>query len=129
MAEEFKTIRETEVQSGNATQRTTEINDPAARDEHTRNVGQRIVWYIAGVIITLLVIRFVFALLGANEGNGIAEFIYGVTGPFVSPFTNLFAFDGVEYGVSRLEIFTLVSIAFYTIVAYGISQLFNLNRR
>lgn len=124
-----KTIRETEVQNGTNTQRVTEVDDPVEQDNHTRNVAQRVVWYIFGIIIALLLIRFVFALLGANQSNGIAEFIYGITAPLVSPFTNLFSFDGVQYGVSRFEVFTLVAVAIYTLIGYGISQLFSLNRR
>lgn len=129
MPRDVKTVRETEVQAGNQTQRVTEIDDPVERDEHERNVAQRVVWYVFGIIIALLLIRFVFALLGANQDNGLAEFIYSVTGPLVAPFTNLFNFDGIQYGVSRFEAFTLVAVAIYTLVAWGIAALFNLNRR
>jgi uncharacterized protein YggT (Ycf19 family) len=129
MPKDGKIIRETEVQNGNQTRRVTEVDDPIEKDGHERNVAQRVIWYIFGIIIALLLLRFIFALLGANQNNGLAEFVYGVTAPLVSPFTNLFAFDGVQYGVSKFELFTLVAIAIYMLLAYGISQLFNLNRR
>lgn len=129
MVEDTKIVRETEVRGENQTRRVTEIDDPIERKDHERNVAQRVVWYIFGIIIALLLIRFVFALLGANRNNGFAEFIYGVTGPLVAPFSNLFAFNGVQYGVSSFELFTLVAVAVYTLIAYGIAQLFNLNRR
>ncbi len=129
MPSDLRTVRETEIHAGNQTQRVTEVDDPTARDDHERNVAQRVVWYIFGIIITLLIIRFIFALLGANQSNGLAEFVYSVTNPLVSPFSNLFAFNGVQYGVSRFEAFTLAAIAIYTLLAYGISQLFNLTRR
>lgn len=35
----------------------------------------------------------------------------------------------IEYGVSRFEIFTLVAMVVYSLVAYGIVQLFNIGRR
>jgi uncharacterized protein YggT (Ycf19 family) len=123
------TVRESEVRTGNQTQRVTEVNDPAERNEHGSNVAQRIIWYVVGVVVSLLLIRFVFALLGANEGNGFASFIYSVTSPLVAPFTGLFSFDGVQYGISKLEAFTLVAAVIYTLVGFGLAKLFDLTRR
>lgn len=129
MVKDTRVVRETEIQADNGVRRFTEIDDPVERKEHERNVAQRVVWYIFGIVIALLLLRFVFALLGANRSNGLAEFIYGVTAPLVAPFSNLFAFNGIQYGVSSFELFTLVAVAVYTLIGYGIAQLFNLNRR
>ena len=129
MTNDLKTIKETEVQTGDRTERVTRVDDQTEREEHERNVAQRIVWYIVGVIIALLLLRFIFALLGANQANGLAEFVYSVTSPLVSPFSNLFSFDGIQYGVSSLEIFTLIAIAFYTLIGYGVAKLFDISRR
>lgn len=129
MTKDVKTIRETEVQAGGRTDRYAEVNDPAQQENYERNVVQRVVWYITGVIIALLLLRFVFALLGANQTNGLAEFVYTVTAPLVSPFTNLFSFDGIQYGISSLEVFTLVAVAFYALVGYGVAKIFDISRR
>lgn len=128
MADEVREVQETVTQDGNTTQRTQRVRDNRGEGAHQRNVAERLVWYIAGVLITLLAFRFVLSLLGANRGNAFADFIYGVTYPFVAPFFGLFGYQ-VQYGVSRFEIETLVAIAVYAIVAYGISALVNINRK
>jgi len=85
----------------------------------------RIVWYIAGVILTLLAFRFVLILLGANRNSGFADFIYTASNPLVAPFYGLFNYD-LDYGVSRFEIYTLIAMAVYTVIAFGIVRLITL---
>lgn len=128
MSEEVQKVRETTTQSGDTVQKTTEVSDPHAAGEHQRNVAERVVWFVAGVLLALLGIRFIFALLGANQANAIAEFIFTTTNPLVSPFFNLFSYDNYVYGVSRFEIFTLVAMLFYAFIAWGIAKLVTLNR-
>lgn len=85
-------------------------------------ITARIIWYIAGVLLVLLAFRFVLALFGANPSNGFANFIYSVSHPFVAPFFSLFGYN-LRYGVSRFELFTLVAMAVYAIIAYGLARL------
>ena len=109
---------------------TTEITDrdnPVAEETHTQNVATRVVWYVAGVLLTLLALRFVLALLGANPGNGFANFIYSITYPFVAPFFSLFSYN-LSYSVAHFELYTLIAMAVYALVAYGITRLINLSR-
>ncbi len=87
----------------------------------------RIIWYIGGAISILLAFRFVLALLGANPASAFAHFIYNVTTPLVSPFFGLFGYTPT-YGVSRLEVFTLVAIAVYALVAWGLVKLVTITR-
>lgn len=104
-------------------------DDDTVVDEHPQNVVARIVWFVAGVIIALLAFRFVLALLGANPSNGFANFIYDASHPFVAPFFGLFSYNNINYGVSRFEIYTLVAIAVYAVIAWGIVALINISRR
>ena len=90
-------------------------------------LAARIIWFIAGVLLTLLAFRFILTLLGANQNNGFADFIYSASHPFVAPFFSLFGYN-MQYGVSKVEIFTLVAMAVYAVVAYGLAKLFTLNR-
>jgi hypothetical protein len=53
------------------------------------NIAERIIYIIGGVLLTLLALRVLLSLLGANRANGFADFIYGVTYPFVAPFFGL----------------------------------------
>ena len=128
MAEDVQKVRETTVRSGNTIQRTTEVKNPVLNAEHQDNVAERVVWFIVGVIIVLLGFRFLFSLLGANTSNGIADFIYTTSRPFVAPFFSLFRYDNYAYGVSRFEVYTLVAIVFYTVIAWGIARLITINR-
>jgi succinate dehydrogenase hydrophobic anchor subunit len=112
-------------------QRTRVIEDDGDADyvEARREpLAERIVWMIAGVLLTLLAFRFVLALLGANPNNAFANFIYSVSHPFVAPFFSLFGYD-LRYGISRFETFTLVAMAVYAIVAFGIAKILTLGSR
>lgn len=82
----------------------------------------RVIWFIAGVIITLLALRFLFLLLGANRGSGFVDFIYTMSYPFAAPFYGMFNYQSM-YGVGRFEISTLVAIAVYALAAAGLARL------
>jgi uncharacterized protein YggT (Ycf19 family) len=82
----------------------------------------RIVSIITGLVLTLLGLRFVFSLLGANQDNPIAQFVYGVTGPLVAPFFGLFGYN-FQVGIARFEFETLVAMAIYALVGYFVAHL------
>lgn len=128
MAEVVSRIHETSAAGADSVHTTREIEDPVAEREHSKSVAARVVRYITGVVLTLLALRFVFALLGANPANGLADFIYTVTQPLVSPFFNLFGYNFTD-GVRRFESFTLVAMAIYALVGYGLARLLTLTRR
>ncbi len=86
------------------------------------NTAARVAWYIAGAIIVLLAIRFVFILLGANRGNGFVDLIYSASYPFAAPFFGIFGYT-IRYGISQFELSTLVAMAIYALIAWGIAQL------
>lgn len=100
----------------------TEVREVRESSPSGSTVASRVVWFIAGVILVLLAFRFVLALLGANPNNAFADFIYDTSYPFVAPFFGLFGYD-LQYGVSRFETFTLIAIAVYAVVAWGIAKL------
>ena len=103
----------------------TEENEGTADATHT---ATNVVWYVAGVLLVLLAFRFVFMLLGANQANEFANFVYTISYPFAAPFFGLFGYT-INYGVSQLELSTLVAMAVYALVAFGITQLVNIRRR
>ena len=105
-----------------------EIVEDDATTAHPANIAARIVWLIAGIIETILALRFIFALLGANPNNAFASFIYDVSRPFVAPFFNLFNYNYVDSGVGRFEIFTLVAMLVYGLIAALIARLVSINR-
>jgi len=130
MAERIERVTQVETPAPAAPQtvsrrEVTETN--ATTTEPSGNMAARVIWYIAGVLLVLLAFRFVLALLGANPNNGFANFIYSVSHPFVAPFFGLFGYN-LRYGVSRFETFTLVAMAVYAIIAWGLAKLVTLNQ-
>jgi len=104
----------------------TVVDQPAVVDDGYRsNFASRLIWLIAGIIVTLLAFRFVFILLGANPSNGFANFIYTVSYPFAAPFFGLFSYHS-QYGIARFETASLIGIVVYSLIAYGLARLFTL---
>lgn len=120
MAERKEQVRHVD-DEGQVTRTTTTVTDDGAVQSPS-TIMARVVWYIAGVIITLLALRFIFVLLGANQGNGFVHFIYSLSYPFAVPFFGIFGYS-IHYGVSRFELSTLVAIAIYALVAWGLARL------
>lgn len=117
-------IRKTSIQDGDATveradtRQTTKAPGPV--------VARRVVYYIGGVIVALLVMRLVLQLLGANEGNGFVDIVYALTTVLILPFYGIFGEP--SYGESQLETSTLVAIIVYSLITIGVGKLFTLTR-
>ena len=116
-------VRETNVQAGNENIRRQEVETHS--DASGVSMAARILWYIVGFIVILLAMRIVLQLLGANQGNGFVDFIYGLSGVFAAPFFGMFSYQPA-YGVSTLEIGTVVGILVYLVVGWGIAKLLTL---
>jgi phosphoglycerol transferase MdoB-like AlkP superfamily enzyme len=84
--------------------------------------GTQVVWYILGLIETLLLFRLVLKLLGANPLAGFTAFIYNVTYAFAAPFLSVFKVTYVEGSV--FEWTTILAMLVYWIAAIGIIELF-----
>jgi hypothetical protein len=98
------------------------------RHAHRHDVLQRLVGGSGSLLISMLGIRFTLALLGANPINGFANFVYGFTSPFTSPFYNLFSYDHPTIGISTFEGYTLISIAVYALVMVALIKLVSITR-
>jgi hypothetical protein len=79
------------------------------------------VYLLFGVIETLIAIRFVLRLLGANSDAGFAQFIYSASGLFVAPFVGLFGTP--QSGSMALELYTIVALAVYPLLAWLLAKL------
>lgn len=117
-------VRETTTQDGDTTTR----RQTVARREEISGVVvlQRVVWFIAGLISVIIALRFVLLLLGANRGAGFTDFVYSLSAPFVAPFVGIFGEPA--YGTSVFEVSSLLAIAIYLLVAWGIAKLFTIAR-
>jgi len=88
--------------------------------------GTQIVWYILGLLETLLAFRFVLKLLAANPSAGFSSFIYKVSYPFAMPFLNVFRATNVEDSV--FEWTTLLAMLVYWLIAWGIVRIFFMSK-
>jgi len=122
MSKRVTQVTRTEVDSLEPTATDDVINEPSPS-----TLAERIIYLLGGLLIVLLALRVLLSLLGANRDNGFADFIYGVTYPFAAPFFGLFGYD-VQYGVSRLEIETIVAIVVYAGIMALLARLVTINR-
>lgn len=88
--------------------------------------GTQVVWYILGIIEVLLAFRFLLKLSAANAGAGFSKFIYTMTAPFANPFLTVFPRSQVEGSI--FEWTTLLAMAVYALVAWGIIKLFVMSK-
>ncbi|HSW77336.1 MAG TPA: hypothetical protein VLG36_00885 [Candidatus Chromulinivoraceae bacterium] len=118
-------VRDTKVQQGNTNIRRQSVTTATKVDAGV--VARRIVYYLAGVIIALLVLRIVLLMLAANQGSGFVDFVYALSGLFAMPFYGIFNYQP-SYGQSVFEISSVVAIVVYALVAFGIAKLFTLTK-
>lgn len=118
----------TEVRETNVTDGPTNVQRQAVtRSESVPGsvLGRRVVYYIGGILLALLIVRFLLQLFGAAQGNAFVDFIYALSGIFVWPFYGIFGEP--TYGASHFETSTLVAIVVYGLLTVGIGRLFTLN--
>jgi uncharacterized membrane protein len=97
------------------------IRDVAAE----RRIGlfqiTRIMRTVMAILEILLGLRFLLKLIGANPASGFAWFIYGITGLFMKPFTDLVS---TWYtGETIIEVTTLIAMAVYALFFWGMVRL------
>ncbi len=78
--------------------------------------------FVFGVLEALLLLRFFFRLLGANQANDFIAFLYGLSHGFVSPFNGIFN-DHMLGSFGVFEVSTLIAMIVYALVAWGIIAL------
>ncbi len=117
-------VENTTAQQGNTTiEKQTVVNEATVS---TRTIIERIIWFVVGFIAVVIAIRIVLMLLGANQGNGFVDLIYGIGGFFAAPFFGIFGYDPA-YGASKFEIGSLVAILVYVLVGWGITKALNIS--
>ncbi len=118
-------VRTTEVQDG-----ATNVQRQTVATDHREDgavVVQRVIWYIAGFIMTFLALRIVLLLLGANQGNFFVDLVYAVGGFFAAPFSGIFG--APTYGQSFFDTASLVALVVYPLLAWGLAKAFTLTGR
>ncbi|HXM52460.1 MAG TPA: hypothetical protein VN913_04180 [Candidatus Binatus sp.] len=83
--------------------------------------AEQAVWLLTGVVAALLIIRFLFKLLGASTQASFVTFIYNLTQVFVAPFHGIF--NSAASGHNVFEPESLVAIAIYALIGWGLASL------
>lgn len=87
-----------------------------------------IIYFFLGIIEILLAFRFVLKLTGANPATTFVNFIYSLSQIFVMPFTGIFP-KATGTGAVTTAVFepsTIVAIAVYAVIAWGIVKIINI---
>lgn len=94
------------------------VHDVAAERRMGLFQVNRIMWSIMAFLEILLAFRFVLRMIAANPDSGFAVLMYGLTGVFVAPFNGLVTTP--SSGGSVLEVTTLIAMAVYALIFWGI---------
>lgn len=85
----------------------------------------RVIWAVLAVIETLIGLRFLLRLFGANPAAGFTDLVYTLSQPLVAPFQAVFPAARIE-GEARSGVFDwslLLAMAIYWLIAWGIVRL------
>ncbi len=107
---------------GNLIERDEQIfDDPKLARANILDRTARVIYFVVGLFEVLLLLRFVFRLLGAGK-NGLVDLVYSVTGPMVIPLNGIFNDQSLN-NTSVLEISTLLAMAVWALLGWGIVKL------
>jgi uncharacterized protein YggT (Ycf19 family) len=80
-----------------------------------------ITYLVLGLVEALIITRVILKLLAANPGSAFVRFIYNVSAPLVAPFQGIFPTPATQSSV--LELSSLVALAVYALIAWGLVRL------
>jgi uncharacterized membrane protein len=112
------------VQQGGVEQRAHVVQDVGAEERQALYWASQLIWLVFGGINLLILLRVVLKLIAANPANPFANFIYTITEIFLWPFFGL-TITPSAFGMV-LEVHSLIAIAVYTLMAWGLVRLFSL---
>jgi hypothetical protein len=96
------------------------------RESTSSNRTIQIIWWVVGLLDTLIAIRFLLKVFGANPAPFV-RFMYDLTWPLVAPFHGIFNSD--QAGRSVFEPESLVAILIYLLIGWGIVSLIRILSR
>ena len=96
-------------------------NQPTPQETTVLFRTTRVLWYVFYVLEVLLAFRFILKLLGANPGAGFTQIIYTLSSIPLAPFR--FVFSNNAVGGSVIEWSTLLAMAVYWVLVWGIVKL------
>lgn len=94
------------------------------RDQRGYSLIGAIISFIFGIIITLVALRFIFRLFGANSANDFVNWIYQMSEPLVRPFFGIFNTQ-IDVATGSFEFETLIALLIYSLVGGLLTRLFS----
>jgi hypothetical protein len=105
-------------------QRITEVQSVQREPERELRIltfkATQLVWLLFGMLETLIALRILLKLIGANPASPIAVLIYGFTDLFLFPFAGLTPTPAA--GGMVLEISSLFAMLIYALVAWAVER-------
>ena len=95
------------------------VSEPATHNYR----AVQVIWFLTGLVTTLIAIRFVLKLLGASTQSGFVTLVYTLTDGLVAPFRAIFPTVG---NGSTVDVAALVAIVIYALVGWGLVSLVKL---
>jgi uncharacterized protein YggT (Ycf19 family) len=109
-------------QPGYAEREAVIVDEVAERRAGLLRVNQ-LIWLLTGLLEGLFALRLVMRLIAANPAAPFAQFVYGLTAPFLLPFQGLLGTPSV--GDAALEITTIIAMIVYALIAWALTALIN----
>ena len=76
------------------------------------------IYWLAGMLEILLVMRFLLRLFGANPQNEFARLIHALSAPLAAPFSTLFISPTSEGGANIFDVNVVIAIVAYALLSY-----------
>jgi len=92
-------------------------------------VASRIVILLFGIIQSLILLRIVFLLLDAREGNDLVSWILNASQIFVAPFEGMLGTDALTSGGSVLDVAAILALIGWTLLEFLILAAVGVFRR
>jgi YggT family protein len=96
------------------------VRDVANEQQQQFLRGSQLVWLCVGIVEVLIGARVLLKLIAANPDNAFARFVYNTTAVFLAPFFGLTSNPAA--GGSVLEVSSLIAMAVYAFLAWGLIQ-------
>jgi len=79
-------------------------------------VAQRVVILLFGIVQVLILLRIVFLLMDAREGNDLVSFVLNTSQIFVAPFEGMLNTNALAAGGSVLDIAAILALIGWTLL-------------
>lgn len=84
-----------------------------------------LLWFLM-VLESMLAVRFLLKLIGADPGNLFAGFLYALTDILLLPFLNIVKSPSIRPPYQAFEFSTLIGMAIYFLIFYALRRFFRL---